>query len=114
MFTLAMHELALMDSLVCTVSEQIGDSRVVSIRLRVGELTCVVPDALKFCFEVCTRGTALQGATLEIESVAGRARCLDCGAEAGFDFRCALCGCGSANLDVIAGKDLTISNVEVI
>lgn len=60
------HELALMESLVETVGEQAGAARVVVVRLEVGRGSCVAPDALRFCFDVCAQGTALEGATLEI------------------------------------------------
>ena len=73
-----MHELALMQSVVEAVSEQLENRRVLTIRLEVGRLTCVVPDALRFCFDVCTRGTALEGSKLDILERAGRARCSRC------------------------------------
>ena len=53
--------------------------KVSRVRLTVGELTCIQPDQLKFCFESITRETALQDSTLEIESVSARVRCQQCG-----------------------------------
>jgi hydrogenase nickel incorporation protein HypA/HybF len=45
------------------------------VRLRVGRDACVSPDALRFCFDVCTRGTPLEGAALEIvEGTGGELR----------------------------------------
>lgn len=109
-----MHELALMTSLVETVSERVAGARVISVKLEVGRFTCVVPDALSFCFEICAEGTALEGATLEIDQVPGRARCNDCGAEIAQTGWLALCDCGSANLELLAGQELRIREVEVI
>ena len=43
-----------------------------SVRLRVGRLSGVVPDAMRFCFELVTAGTPLEGAALEIEQPEGR------------------------------------------
>jgi hydrogenase nickel incorporation protein HypA/HybF len=60
------HELALMEDLVASVTEEVGDARVHVVRLRVGRDACVSPPSLLFCFDVCTRGTALEGAALEI------------------------------------------------
>jgi Zn finger protein HypA/HybF involved in hydrogenase expression len=62
----AVHELALMEDLVATVTEEIREARVHVVRLVVGRGACVSPSALRFCFDVCTHGTPLEGATLEI------------------------------------------------
>jgi hydrogenase nickel incorporation protein HypA/HybF len=67
------HELALMDDLVATIADEIGDARVVAVRLEVGRDAGAVPRALEFCFDVCTRGTLLEGASLEIHEVEGDA-----------------------------------------
>lgn len=66
-----MHELALMQDLVTSVEEQLERGRVTRVWLEVGKRTCVAPDALRFCFEICSEGTALEGATLEIQAAAG-------------------------------------------
>lgn len=102
-----------MESLVAAVSERVGRARVVSVKLEVGALTCVVPGALSFCFEACARGTALEGAALEIDPVPGRGRCRDCGAEVAVELWSPLCDCGSAAVEVTAGQELRIREVEV-
>jgi hydrogenase nickel incorporation protein HypA/HybF len=68
---MVVHELALIESLIDAVEEQVKDARVWSVCLEVGRLACAAPEALKFCFEVCTRGTSLEGAELEIVEVDG-------------------------------------------
>jgi hydrogenase nickel incorporation protein HypA/HybF len=109
-----MHELALMESLVTTVREQIAGGRVTRVWLEVGRLTCVAPDALRFCFEVCAADTVLEGATLEVREVPGRGRCRDCGEEVELEVAHAPCGCGSFDLEVLAGEELRLDGVEVI
>jgi hydrogenase nickel incorporation protein HypA/HybF len=69
--TESVHELALTDGVVQMVRERLGEQRVVRVRLAVGADAAVVPDALRFCFEVCTQGTSLDGAALEIVEVPG-------------------------------------------
>lgn len=108
-----MHELALTDGVVQMVRERMGDQRVVRVRLEVGRLTAVVPDAMRFCFDVCSRGTTLDGARLEIDEVPARIRCARCGEETQLDDPIALCPCGSAEVEVIAGNELRIKEVEV-
>jgi hydrogenase nickel incorporation protein HypA/HybF len=41
------------------------------VRLEIGRLSSVMPEAIRFCFDVCARGTALEGAELEIVELAG-------------------------------------------
>jgi len=50
-----------------TYAEKHGLKRIVEVRLTIGELTCVEPDQLKFCFGAITRDSALEDASLEIE-----------------------------------------------
>ncbi len=109
-----MHELALTESIVDAITERVGDARVVTVRLRVGRLAAVLPDALRFCFDVCTRGTTLEGAALEIADVPGRGACHDCGAEIEIEDLFSACPCGSARVEVIGGHELRLEAVEVV
>lgn len=109
-----MHELALMESVVAAVEEKVPDGTITLLRLEVGRLSAVVPDALRFCFELCVRGTRLEGATLDIIDVAGVARCRGCLTELRGIEAWAVCHCGSADLEILAGTELRVKNVEVI
>ncbi|MEJ7743789.1 MAG: hydrogenase maturation nickel metallochaperone HypA [Nocardioidaceae bacterium] len=53
-----MHELAITQSVVDAVLERTGDRKVTTVRLKVGRLSGVVPDAMRFCFDLITAGTA--------------------------------------------------------
>jgi hydrogenase nickel incorporation protein HypA/HybF len=110
-----MHEVALMDGVISAITERVGaDDRVTLVRLEVGRLAGVEPDALRFCFDVCASGTPLEGAALEILDVPGRARCRDCGAPIDAASPFPLCPCGSADLELLSGQELRIKEVEVI
>ena len=77
-----MHELGIVQGLVEAVSERVGaQARVTEVHLRVGRLSGVLPDAMRFCFDVVAAGTPLEGARLDIEEPDGLARCRACGAE---------------------------------
>jgi hydrogenase nickel incorporation protein HypA/HybF len=108
-----MHELAITQSVVDTVTERTGTASVTSVRLRVGRLAGVVPDAVRFCFEMVTAGTPLEGAELEIEEPEGRGRCRTCGDEFRMSDLVLLCCCGSADVEVLAGRELAIASVVV-
>lgn len=109
-----MHELSITESVIATVSEHAGDSPVLVLTLEIGALSGVVPDSVRFCFELCAQGTPCQDARLDIVDIPGRARCRDCGAD---DIELldtiALCPCGSANLEVTGGQQLKIKHLEI-
>jgi len=108
-----MHELAIAENVVSTVLERTAGHAVSVVRLRVGRLAGVVPEALTFCFEVAAAGTELEGATLEIEMQPGRAHCRSC--EDDFELADAilLCACGSADVELMSGRELMVQSVEV-
>ena len=108
-----MHELAVAESVVSSVLERTGDRRVSVVRLRIGRLAGVVPDALSFCFELATAGTQLEGASLEIAEEHGRARCRRCGSDFDLDDSILLCACGSADVQLLSGRELSVTSVEV-
>ena len=109
-----MHELAITESLVAAVAGNVGSSRVDSVTVVVGRLSGVVADSLPFYFDLCTEGTPLEGAILEILDVPAHARCRSCDAEIELHDMIALCPCGSADLEILDGQDLTIKQVEVV
>jgi hydrogenase nickel incorporation protein HypA/HybF len=105
------HELAITQSVVDAVTERTGTARVATVRVRVGRLAGVVPDAMRFCFELVTSGTALDGAVLEIDQPEGRGRCRTCGAGFVLADLILLCACGSADVEVVAGRELAVASV---
>jgi hydrogenase nickel incorporation protein HypA/HybF len=107
------HELAITESMVAAVAETVGSARVARVRLQVGQLAGVVAHALQFCFETCARGTVLEGAALEIDEIAGRGCCRQCGTDVAMSSFLDVCGCGSAEIDLVAGQELRIKDVEV-
>jgi hydrogenase nickel incorporation protein HypA/HybF len=110
---LAMHELAITESVIEAITHRIGDARVSRVLLEIGKLSGVVPDAVRFCFDIAADGTPLVGAVLDIIETPGRARCRECGARIEIDGPIALCHCGSANLEFIDGTELRIKEVEI-
>jgi hydrogenase nickel incorporation protein HypA/HybF len=108
-----MHELSITQSVVDAIVAKLEGATVKSVRLEIGKLSGVVPDSVRFCFDVICAGTILQDATLDIVETPGRARCRDCDKEFQLDDMIVLCPCGSANVHVLAGQRLRIKSVEV-
>jgi hydrogenase nickel incorporation protein HypA/HybF len=66
-----MHELAIVHGIVDAVTERGGAGRIVRVVVEVGRLTAVMPDALRFCFDVVAQGTTAEGASLDILEIEG-------------------------------------------
>lgn len=108
-----MHELSITQSVVDAIVEKMGDVPVRRVRLEVGRMSGIVPDAMAFCFELVTAGTGLAGAELEFERPGGGGACRTCGREFDTDEVMPLCPCGSADVEVTGGNQLRIREVEV-
>ena len=108
-----MHEMALTQSLVEAVCEHAAGRRVHSVKLEVGALCAVVPDAMTFCFELAVEGTVADGARLDLDICPGTAHCRGCGGDLELTDLILLCPCGSADLEVLTGRDLRILSMEV-
>jgi hydrogenase nickel incorporation protein HypA/HybF len=111
-----MHELAISEAIVTGVCEQVGDVKVSRVVLEIGRLAAVVPDAVRFCFDLSAHGTAVEGAELEIIEIPGMAHCRECAADVELeDSLVAPCQrCGAWNLDIVSGQELRIKYVEVV
>jgi hydrogenase nickel incorporation protein HypA/HybF len=112
-WTVSLHELSITQSVVDAVSSRAGSRRVHQVRLSVGALTAVVPEAMLFCFDLVAAGTVLEGARLEIDMIPGRAECRSCGVSFLLPDPVLLCACGSADVSVVAGRELKIISMEV-
>ncbi|QBR70085.1 hydrogenase maturation nickel metallochaperone HypA [Beijerinckiaceae bacterium] len=108
-----MHELAITSNLVELVSNAAGNRRVKRVTLEVGALSGVMTEAIAFCFDMVVEGTMLEGATLDIRMIEGRARCLECGAEFTTPTLYAACECGALRFQRLQGEELKIKSMEL-
>ena len=108
-----MHEMALTQSVVDAVCEHAAGRHVHSVKVQIAALCAVVPDAMQFCFELATEGTVADGARLDLDVQPGAARCRTCTKEFELHDLILLCPCGSADVEVLAGRDLKILSMEV-
>ncbi len=112
-----MHELSIMQSalsLALDQARQAGASRVHAIRLRIGALSGVVPDALEFAFEALAPGTPAEGAKLAIEAVPARFWCAPCAREFESDDLLAECpGCHTPSGELRGGREMELASLEV-
>ncbi len=96
------------------IPETPEDIQIETVNLKVGKLTAIVPDSLRFCFEIVTKDTPLEGAKLNVEEVPIKAVCKECYAETTIEDADFSCGkCKSGKLDILSGRELTVSSIEV-
>jgi hydrogenase nickel incorporation protein HypA/HybF len=108
-----MHELGITQDIIALATEHSRGGRVRRVVLEIGKLSAVLPDAVRFCFDLCSAGTAVEGAELVILEIPGRGRCRECGTEIELDRPFGRCGCGCSDLDWLAGEELKIKELEV-
>lgn len=109
-----MHELGITQNIISIVSQHAKGARVKRVSLEIGKLSAVVPDAIRFCFDVCAEGTELENAELEIIEIAGRLRCQECQLITETNQVYGPCECGSWNTKPIAGQELRVKEMELI
>ena len=108
-----MHEIAIVESIIDIVSTEMKKhnmTKVETIKLRIGEMSHVMPDALFFSFDISSKGTPLEGAKLIIETVPTKGRCKGCGTEFTIKDTFDICpNCGGISFEIISGKELEIA-----
>src|SRR3954462_1043868 len=108
-----MHELGIAQEIVALVSEHAHGARVTRVVLEIGKLAAILPDAVRFCFDLCAEGTVVEGADLVIIETPGLARCRACGGDVRLDRPFGRCECGSTDLEWRSGEELKIQEFEV-
>ncbi|HYE89209.1 MAG TPA: hydrogenase maturation nickel metallochaperone HypA [Vicinamibacterales bacterium] len=112
-----MHELSVALALVELASEALADRgrRVSAVHLRVGALSGVDPDALRFSFDMAAAGSELEGAQLRIVDVPVTAWCAGCDAErAVVSISCRRCAvCRAVAPRIVRGEELELVGLEI-
>ena len=112
-----MHEMSLCEGVLQVIEENAisqGYTRVKSIWLEIGELAGVELEAMRFSFDVVTRGTLAENARLKIIEVQGQAWCMKCEKTVSAKQLFSACPqCGSYQLQVTGGNEMIIKELEV-
>lgn len=100
---------------IASIPEDMENARIERVNLKVGKLSAVVPESLRFCFQIAAKDTPLHDADLNIEEIPIIARCSDCHIEWTISepvFRCRKCESGS--VEIISGRELDIHSIEIV
>ena len=112
-----MHEYSIVQSIMdvaLTEAKKAKARKVKKISLKIGELTGVFPDSISFCFELLSKGTIAEGATLTIENVPIRGYCSHCDKSFLIEDNHYLCQhCKNPTIELTSGRELQIDHLEV-
>ena len=111
------HELGICRSLIEVALGAMDERRIArpasTVTVEIGRFTSVVPDSLRFYFDVLRTGTLLEHAELEITSVPLRTRCRTCLAEREPELPSLLCPTCDGVVEIVSGRELRVVSVDV-
>lgn len=61
-----MHELGITRNVVAICEEHAAGAKVRRVKLEIGKQAGVLAESIRFCFDICAKGTLVEGALLEI------------------------------------------------
>lgn len=112
-----MHEIGIACAILEAAQIETGRRKgatLIRIGVRVGVLSGVDNEALRFAFTAITLGTDLESVGFEIQSCKRRNRCVDCGDEFETPLYSAPCPrCRSEKVTLAGGDELDLAYVEV-
>ncbi len=110
-----MHEVGIMEQTVEIAIDRAGRvDRIYTLKMRIGKMSGVVPEALEFAFDVVTQGTIAEGAKLEIETIPVTCYCSNCNSNfqpSDLFYECP--ECGKFSYQILSGKEIELVSVEV-
>jgi hydrogenase nickel incorporation protein HypA/HybF len=108
-----MHELGLCTSIVEAVERRAGGRPVASLRVRVGRLHHVHPEAFGQSFTVAAMGTVAEDASAELVLLPVRARCQRCGGTwEGEEVPAACPTCSAVDIELVGGDELVLESIQ--
>ena len=111
-----MHEMSIAQSILDIVLQESRDhkvSRVLSVVIKVGEMSAIETESLNFCFDLLTKGTLAEGARLDIERVRVTCRCQECASIFIVQELVFVCpSCRSPRVEMLSGRELSVESFE--
>lgn len=109
-----MHEVGIMEQTVdIAIDCAKGVDRIHTLKMRIGKMSGVVPEALEFAFDVVTQGTIAEGANLEIETIPVTCYCSECNNNfqpSDWFYECP--ECGKFSYQILSGKEIELVSIE--
>jgi len=110
-----MHELSIVSNLFEILEEKAREQKakkIIHVKLKVGQLSGVVPEFLESAFDIYKKKTIADEATLEIEKVALKLQCKECKKEFSVEDIIFICpDCGSTRIKTLEGTELLLEKI---
>lgn len=111
-----MHEVSIIQNvvgIVCTKASENNLEKINKVSLKIGELSGVCEDSLRFAFNAVSKDTIVEDAELIIEKVEATAKCNSCNISFKIDHFNKLCPkCKKFCDNVLSGYELYINTIE--
>jgi hydrogenase nickel incorporation protein HypA/HybF len=108
-----MHELGLCSSIVDAIERRAGERSVAQVRVRVGRLHHVHPEAFDQSFAMAAMGTVAEDAAAELVLLPVRAQCASCDATWECEEIPMACPtCASVDIELVGGDELVLESIE--
>jgi len=111
-----MHEVSICEHLLLLLAQEAKRhevKKIVRVRVEIGRLSCLDPEALRFAFDAMAPGTVAEAAELQIDQPLVRASCEECGADVELNSRFDPCtSCSGTRLKLHSGQDMRLLEME--
>ena len=112
-----MHELAITETLLELAlkhAEKENAVKVTDLYITVGVLTSIVDDSVQFYWDIISKKTKCENATLHFERIAAAFRCEECGEEYPFGEELEPCPkCKAINVKIISGEEFFLNSISI-
>jgi hydrogenase nickel incorporation protein HypA/HybF len=111
-----MHEMSIAASLLEAVQSESArrSAHVAVLGVKIGELSGVDTESLRFCFEVLVQDSDLAPLALDIQYLPWRNRCRQCAQEFPVaDYRTECPQCGAVETELVSGNELEFAYMEI-
>ena len=95
-------------------AEAAGAKKILEIRLKIGELSGVIPECVYEYFKMLSEGTIAEGAKIKVETIPAGIKCDKCGYEGAINRKKIRCPeCGSIDFKIVSGREYYVDSLEV-
>ena len=112
-----MHELPVTQGLLATAlraAEAQNATRITDLHLLIGQLSSIIDDSVQFYWDIISRGTVAEGATLHFQRVTMTLFCFDCGQTCQPTPGTLCCSrCGGHQVEVVGGDELRLEAINI-
>ena len=111
-----MHEVSIISGIVQTAletAEQHGAARVARVSVVLGNSTHVTEEALRFHFEILSKGTAAEHSEVIVRTENGSVTCWDCGGQNPAMTEPVCPACGSVRIELTGGDQCYVESIDI-